>query len=139
MSAGKRWRKGHKPQTPAEQERKDWNVRLYKDALAVWRGLYMETPKTKPNGQPERNRSGAITYHWGKKIHYCGSFKGRTLLTIALEKWEVAGCPAPEPKLGEYLKRCAGCGQGFVSTRSDALTCDAKCRKRLSRKQHSSQ
>jgi hypothetical protein len=130
-----KWRKGTKPQTPAEQLRKEWNVRLYKDALATWRGMYMETIKRKSNGQPERNRNGTVTYDWGKKIHYCGIFKGRTMLTIALEQWEMNGAatmPRQNP-IGAYLKSCAGCGQAFVA-RADALRCSAKCRKRLSRK-----
>lgn len=132
-----KWRKGSKPQTPAEQMRKDWNVRLYKDALATWRGMYMETPKMGADG-PLRNRNGAITFHWGKKIHYAGLFKGRTMLTIALERWDHSPLAAKMPEhnpIGEYLKRCAGCGEGFVSARSDALTCGAKCRKRLSREE----
>lgn len=129
-----KWRKGTKPQTPAEQMRKDWNVRLYKDALATWRGMYMETPKVKPEGELVRNKRGAVTYDWGKKLHYCGLFKGRTMLTIALQNWESSGPPPLVNSIGEYLKRCAACHEGFVSSRSDSLTCTARCRKRLSRK-----
>ena len=105
---------------------KYWNQLLYREGLGTKRGLFMETPIG-------RKPDGSVKFQWGKKIQYCGSFRGRTMLVIAYENWCLGGCQLGNP-LGGYLKRCGVCHVAFASTRSDALTCSAKCRKRASRK-----
>jgi len=107
---------------------KYWNQQLHRQGLGVNRGLFMETLiGRKPDGSPK--------FQWGRKILYWGSFKGRTKLVIAMENYLTHGVKWPDLNpLGQYLKKCSECSTVFASTRSDALTCSAKCRKRASRK-----
>jgi hypothetical protein len=110
---------------------KDANSLLHRLGLGVNRGLFMETPKGIVRGK--------MQFDWGRKLSYRGGVVGRSPLIIALEAYEVRN---PEGfryhhnrrnSLGEHVHKCPGCGNPFASTRSDALCCSSKCRKRLSR------
>ena len=47
------------------------------------------------------------------------------------------GRPKGQPAIFCYNKRCTACGVAFKSSRHDALTCSATCRKRRQRRAHS--
>lgn len=112
---------------PETQE--DFNKLLHREGLGVSRGLYME----KPVG---RKPDGSVKFEWGPRLVYGGLLRGQSLLAIAAKKWALeqwSGTGSPASRIGEYARICASCGEPFVSSRSDKLTCSNKCRKRLSR------
>jgi len=113
-------------------ETKAINTALHNAGLGMSRGLYMETPTGVVNGKAQ--------FKWGKKLSYRGGTSGRSPLIIAMEDFQ------RDPEhflrqfrsvktnlLGEYNRLCKACHAAFVSTRSDAQCCSARCRKRLSR------
>jgi hypothetical protein len=108
------------------------NSLLHRLGWGVNRGLYMETPVGMHDGK--------MKFQWGRKLSYRGGTTGRSALIIAMEAFQLD----PErffrqfrtyrtTLMGEYFRKCRGCQEAFVSTRSDALCCSAKCRKRVSR------
>ena len=110
---------------------KTWNQHLHRLGLGIKRGLYMETPIG--------IRDGKMKFQWGRKLSYRGGTTGRSPLIIALEAFQLnpeyflRQFRSHRTNLGEYFRSCQGCGMPFVSTRSDAICCSAKCRKRVSR------
>lgn len=111
---------------------KDANSLLHRLGLGVNRGLFMETPRGM--------KGGKMRFDWGRRLSYWGSTVGRSALVIAMETYQAKN-PGREFRyqqtqrtlLGEYMRKCLGCGSPFAATRSDALCCSAKCRKRVSR------
>ena len=107
------------------------NSLLHRLGWGVNRGLYMETPVG--------TRDGKMRFEWGRKLSYRGGTTRRSPLIIAMEAFQLD----PErffrqfrtfrTVVGEYSRVCRACKAPFVSTRSDALCCSAKCRKRVSR------
>jgi hypothetical protein len=103
--------------------------------LSMGRGKYMETPLgIKPDG--------SIKWLWGRLLAYgCG--RGRTGWIARSDYLAGKGesfhysvqslAPFLPPTVGEHAKRCAWDGKPFISTRSDALACSARCKKALQR------
>lgn len=117
---------------PAHPSTEAINAALHKAGLGVNRGLYMETPVG--------IRDGKMQFQWGRKISYRGGTTGRSPLIIAMEAFQLdpeyylRQFRTARTVLGEYSRVCKGCQMSFVSTRSDANCCSAKCRKRVSRR-----
>ena len=113
------------------------NVVLHRRGLGMSRGRFMESPAgTRPDG--------SARFDWGRLISYCGLGHERAQLNrdgapmgdglfSAMIHAQQTGLFDRPCSIGERMRRCVACGNGFAG-RNGALTCSAKCRKRRERK-----